>query len=64
LPELLATQAAAPTPVHIPEGEKDADTLAALGPAQQSRRLFLQFRMTPGTCSERLPAMQALSAQL
>jgi hypothetical protein len=31
LPELLAAQAAAPTPVHIPEGEKDADTLAALG---------------------------------
>src|SRR5262249_18034190 len=31
LPELLAVQAVAPTPVHIPEGEKDADTLAALG---------------------------------
>jgi hypothetical protein len=31
LPELLAAQAAASTPVHIPEGENDADTLAALG---------------------------------
>jgi hypothetical protein len=31
LPELLASQATAPTPVHIPEGEKDANSLAALG---------------------------------
>ena len=31
LPELLAAQAKAPTPVHIPEGEKDANTLAVLG---------------------------------
>jgi hypothetical protein len=32
--------------------------------AQQTGRLFLLFRMTPRTCSERLAVMQALSAQL
>ena len=31
LPELLASQATAPTPVHVPEGEKDANSLAKLG---------------------------------
>jgi putative DNA primase/helicase len=31
LPELLAAQAAAPSTVFIPEGEKDADNVAALG---------------------------------